>query len=139
MEKIKKCTKCKKELPATLEYFFARKQRASGLNSWCKDCHKEYMIKYREVNREKLLKQASESAKKYQSKNKGYWDNYNLIHQWVRRHKRKPKICCICNERRKLELANISGEYKRDIKDFLYVCKKCHILFDKTNKIHTPR
>ena len=134
--KLKKCVKCKKELPMTLEYFFARKQRASGISSWCKECHKEYMVTYRKDNREKLLKQSVKRTGKYVKKHRQYYNNYTNIHEWVRRHKQKPKICCICNERRKLELANISGEYKRDIKDFLYVCKKCHVLFDLTNKTH---
>ena len=133
---LKKCVKCKREFPMTLEYFFARKQRASGVSSWCKDCHKEYMIKYRDENREKLLKQSSDRMNKKQKENREYYNQYQNIHAWVRRNKPKPKICCICNERRKLELANISGFYNKDIKDFLWVCKKCHILFDKTNKTH---
>ena len=133
----------------TLEYFFARKQRASGVSSWCKECHKEYMKLYREKNREKLLKQAREHTIKNRENHKRYMKKSNEIfykengfsygprHRWVAKHKQKPKICCICNERRKLELANISGEYKKDIKDFLWVCRKCHILFDKCNKTHT--
>ena len=33
-----KCTKCKNELPATLEYFSPEKRKANGLNSWCRSC-----------------------------------------------------------------------------------------------------
>ena len=54
--KLKKCVKCKKEVAATLENFFARNQRKSGLSSWCKDCHNEWQRPrhYQRVRQEKI-------------------------------------------------------------------------------------
>jgi hypothetical protein len=57
---------------------------------------------------------------------------YVTLHQWVKRHKPKSidGICHICNQKKKLELSNISGEYKRDINDFEWICHRCHIIKD---------
>ena len=37
----------------------------------------------------------------------------------------------ICNKKKKLDLANISGEYKRDVNDFEWLCRSCHIRKDQ--------
>lgn len=39
---VKKCSKCKAVKSALL--FSKRSNRPSGLNSWCKDCQKDYRI-----------------------------------------------------------------------------------------------
>lgn len=46
------CSKCKKELPATIE-FFHRGNRKFGLKGQCKICTKEYY----EINKNRILKQ----------------------------------------------------------------------------------
>ena len=72
---------------------------------------------------------------------KGYqhhaWKGSNVkrsaLHQWVARCKGKPKKCEHCgtsNLNKKYHWANISGKYKRDIKDFKRLCCKCHRIFD---------
>ena len=55
---------------------------------------------------------------------------YGAIHDWIKRRKPKPKKCPICKERKPYDLANISGEYKRDINDFEWLCRSCHMTFD---------
>lgn len=62
------------------------------------------------------------------------WTNnpsYVTIHHWVESHKPKQNFCEKCNKNKKLELANISGEYKRDIDDFEWLCRKCHMEKDE--------
>ena len=62
----------------------------------------------------------------YKGENNPKWNNkggekrvgYSGIHHWVRRRKIKPKFCEECKEKEPYDLANISGEYKRDINDF---------------------
>lgn len=56
--------------------------------------------------------------------------SYGAIHLWIHRHKRKPKKCQMCNKRARLDAANISGKYERDIHDFLWLCRKCHMKSD---------
>lgn len=57
------------------------------------------------------------------------------LHRWIRIHNPKPSRCEKCGMKKELDLANISGEYKRDIKDYKWLCRKCHISFDKLNRI----
>lgn len=51
---------------------------------------------------------------------------YQALHQWIRKNKTKPEACEKCGAIRILELANISGAYKRDVNDFIYLCVPCH-------------
>jgi len=55
---------------------------------------------------------------------------YEGLHQWVKRHKPKPKVCEMCKQKEPYDLANISGEYKRDINDFQWLCRSCHMKLD---------
>jgi hypothetical protein len=52
------------------------------------------------------------------------------IHRWVCRRLSKPDACTSCGESTRLELCNISGEYHRDLTDWKYMCRKCHMLSD---------
>lgn len=55
---------------------------------------------------------------------------YGSLHEWIRRHKIKPLLCERCNKNKKLDLSNISGEYKRDIDDYEWLCRSCHMKKD---------
>lgn len=61
---------------------------------------------------------------------KGDAVRYGALHQWIRRHKPKSEICENCGKTNKLDAANISGEYKRDVNDFKWLCRKCHLTKD---------
>ena len=52
------------------------------------------------------------------------------LHKWVRRRKPKPKFCEICKIKPPIDLANISGKYKRDLSDWEWVCRLCHMKKD---------
>jgi hypothetical protein len=52
---------------------------------------------------------------------------YSGVHAWVRRRKVKPKFCEECKINKPYDLANVSGEYKRDINDFRWLCRSCHM------------
>lgn len=61
--------------------------------------------------------------------------NYFALHQWLNRNYPKPKHCKFCNKTDCiLEYANISGEYKRDIKDYYCLCRSCHTKYDHKKK-----
>jgi len=64
-----------------------------------------------------------------------YKGGYASIHLWVRKRKPKPKFCEHCQLKPPRDLANISGEYLRDIKDYLYLCRSCHKKMDITIEI----
>jgi len=64
---------------------------------------------------------------------------YNDLHRWIYLRKRKISYCSYCkNENKRIELANISGNYLKDINDYEWLCSRCHKLFDSyNNKEHT--
>lgn len=49
------------------------------------------------------------------------------IHIWVKNRKPKPELCEKCHLRPPNDLANISGEYRRDVEDYQWLCRKCHM------------
>lgn len=62
----------------------------------------------------------------------GMWKGDNIksyvaLHQWIRRNKPKIELCENCNKKESYDLANISGKYKRDIDDYKWLCRKCHM------------
>ena len=67
---------------------------------------------------------------KYNPKWKGDKVGFHALHSWVNRHKPKPELCVKCNKNVAYDLANISGEYKRDLIDFNWWCRSCHMKSD---------
>ena len=64
---------------------------------------------------------------------KGDEASYGSLHDWVSYHKGNEKKCSQCGEdepSKRYEWANISGEYKREIDDYIRLCKKCHYHYD---------
>lgn len=60
---------------------------------------------------------------------------YNGVHTWVRKRKPKPELCERCGLVPPLDLANISGEYNRDLDNYKYLCRKCHMDSDGRNDL----
>jgi hypothetical protein len=58
---------------------------------------------------------------------KGDKVGYDALHGWIRHHKPKPELCERCKAKPPRDLANISGKYLRDINDFEWLCRKCHM------------
>jgi len=61
---------------------------------------------------------------------KGDKVGYIALHEWVRSRKPKPPLCEICGTYPPIDLANISGEYKRDLRDWQWLCRRCHMISD---------
>ena len=61
---------------------------------------------------------------------KGDKVGYIALHAWIRRHKPKSELCEDCKKNKPYDLSNVSGEYKRDINDFKWLCRKCHMKSD---------
>lgn len=55
---------------------------------------------------------------------------YGGLHLWVRSRLQRPKCCQRCSKEGKLDLANISQKYLRDLNDWIYLCRQCHMLGD---------
>lgn len=61
---------------------------------------------------------------------KGDEVSYKTLHQWVYRHKGRPGPCEHCGDT-ETEWANRSQEYRRDIADWLALCRPCHRTYDR--------
>jgi len=61
---------------------------------------------------------------------KGGSAGYTALHEWLHKRKPKPKFCEECGLKPPHDLANISGEYKRDLNDYRWLCHKCHMRID---------
>jgi hypothetical protein len=57
----------------------------------------------------------------------------DALHTWIRRRFPKPEFCQECKKSPTYDLANISNEYKRDISDWEWLCRKCHMGKDGRN------
>jgi hypothetical protein len=84
------------------------------------------------LNSFKLKRTKSESCTgEHNAQWKGNSVKYEALHGWIKWHKPKSLFCEKCGElTQKLDIANISGEYKRDIMDFRWLCRRCHMTED---------
>jgi hypothetical protein len=60
--------------------------------------------------------------------------SYRGIHKWVYAVLGQPKQCSLCGleseNGRKFHWANISKQYRRDTRDWVRLCVRCHFAFD---------
>lgn len=110
---LKTCTNCKKELPATLEYFPKSTTIKSGLRSRCKECtsyfNKKNHQRYYAENKEKVNKKNMENYYKRNPKEdipEGY------------------KKCSACGEV-KPKTEEYFGKLSKAKDGFRYSCKEC--------------
>lgn len=66
---------------------------------------------------------------------KGSKASYTSIHSWVRRHLGTPDKCEHClkiiQNKKGINWANKSHEYKRELTDWIRLCVPCHRKYDK--------
>ena len=61
---------------------------------------------------------------------KGDKVGYMALHTWVSRNKGKATVCEKCGSNEFVHWANKSHEYKRELDDWLSLCRKCHGKYD---------
>lgn len=54
----------------------------------------------------------------------------SALHAWIKHRLKKPIRCSNCSQIGPVDLANISQEYKRDLTDWEWLCRKCHMKKD---------
>ncbi len=67
---------------------------------------------------------------KYNPAWKGDDISYNGLHKWMRDNFLKPKVCEICNVKSQLDIANVTGIYNREYRNWNWLCRKCHMIND---------
>ena len=100
---------------------------------WANPKYRKMMLDARPKN----FKMAQSTKDKIGSANKGVnngmWkDNvgYSALHEWVKKYLFKPEFCQDCGIAKPVDLANISQEYKRDLSDWEWLCRRCHMIKD---------
>lgn len=74
------------------------------------------------------LMRLSENMKNEKHPNwKGDKVGLDALHIWIENRKSKPDFCECCYIRKPYDLANKSGQYKRDIDDYEWLCRRCHM------------
>lgn len=61
---------------------------------------------------------------------KGDKVGYTSLHEWVSIHYPKKEFCEMCGKVPPRDIANISQEYKRDLDDWEWLCRSCHMKKD---------
>ena len=75
----------------------------------------------------------------YSSENHPRWKGNDVLqgstHDWVKSHKGIPKKCERCGDtsRRMYDWANIDHKYKRNLDDYIRMCRSCHRKYDIIN------
>ena len=157
---MKKCTKCNKKKtdgcfykhPLTKDGLMAKckecsKDYARNGNRtekrMCRVCKKQFFINKTEVKRGGGIVCSRECYYKHMKatrpKEEDSWAwrgdkvGKSALHNWVEKHRGKPRKCehCKTTKAKCFDWANISQEYKRDLDDWVRLCRKCHSAFDR--------
>lgn len=113
------------------EWKIGRTQEKS--NAWkgglpkCKVCGKQ-LSRYNAIycKEHKGLAYTGDKHPKWKGNNVGY----GALHGWVYKELGKATKCKECGSTENVQWANKSHEYKRDIKDWVQLCSKCHLQYD---------
>lgn len=61
---------------------------------------------------------------------KGDSVGYAALHQWIAKRLPKTKLCQNCKKEKPLDLANKSNKYLRELSDWWWLCRRCHMELD---------
>ena len=74
------------------------------------------------------------SSGEHSSSWKGDEVGYFGLHARIKKILKKPLKCNFCGRIKPLDLANKSHEYKFELDDWVWLCRKCHVKYDWTLK-----
>ncbi len=69
---------------------------------------------------------------------KGERVGYSALHKWVKKMLGQPNRCEQCGKEglfgKRIGWANVSGLYKRELTDWIRLCKSCHHYYDRRER-----
>ena len=102
----------------------------------CETCSKEKLCDYGS-------RFCSVSCSKIAERNinwKGNSVGYGGLHSWIKNRFPKQPFCEVCKINKPYDLANISQMYKREITDWEWLCRRCHMIKDgRLDKFRTMK
>lgn len=128
------------------KFLFKNNKSFTNHRRWCEGRINKYNFLHPRINFSMLGKKHTILAKEKQSISKKgelnpMWkgDNvqYRALHSWVRRNRLKPLLCEKCQIVPPRDIANISQKYKRDLSDWEWICRRCHM--DSDNRLSKLR
>lgn len=133
--------KCRRELCNNLLTRRLWKGYPESKSNWAK---RKYCSKRCEGLTRGIMLTSEQEAKRIanlpRGKNHGLWKGdkvgIDALHQWLHKQLPKPEFCTKCNTRKAYDLAN-KGIYNRDLKNWEWLCRKCHMESDgRMNNLH---
>ena len=119
-----------KECGKTFSIHLCWDKRGGGVYCSRKCMHKSPILRLK-----KSVSKLSEKNPMWNGKEVGL----AALHECVLRRKPKPTSCEKCKESPSRDLANISQMYYRSVKDFQWLCRKCHMESDgRLNNLKKP-
>ena len=136
--KVKICTKCGKELPATIEYFSKMKKGKYGLRADCKKCNSVYRKKHYDKNKKQIREKQNKYFRLYYAKNKEqicedkkeyYKENRERILDYSRQYHEENRDSIIeyqkeYRAKNKLRIRTLKKEYKKRNKELVKMEKQ---------------
>lgn len=55
---------------------------------------------------------------------------YAGLHLYIRKHLPKPNLCQMCLKLPSREVANLDGQYTRDLNTWKWACRSCNLVYD---------
>ena len=68
---------------------------------------------------------------------KGDRVSHKPLHAWVRRRMQPTEFCEYCHKKKPIDLMNVTGKYTRELINWLFACRSCHMKRD--GRIHNLR
>lgn len=95
----------------------------------CPTCLNDFTVKFKCRKKRFCSKRCARTGE-----NNPAWKGDNVgmqqVHTWVEKRLGRPDKCSKCSRVGNVDLANISQEYKRDLDDWEWLCRKCHMESD---------
>ena len=89
----------------------------------CKPCSNRGRVVSEETKKKQSIIKLGNKNPMWRGDKVGYFS----LHEWVKNRKIVPSLCEICMECPPLDLANKTGKYLRDLSDWEYICRRCHM------------
>ena len=127
MINTKVCSKCKRELPLTNEFWYADKSTTDGWYSSCKECKKDVLHNYHRTEMYRRYNKRRREKNKESRSNHRKKMGYNRIHKRVERRINKTKTlkkCPICWKSPTRIVAHHPDYDKRY--EVVFCCLSCH-------------